>query len=76
MTTFAVWVTGDRGSHIRWEMVEHGSLRSWMVKRSEELLFTEKWDRAEWGRLYFTAESVSLYFMVLMKYLVYVLTYS
>ncbi|KAK6360861.1 hypothetical protein TWF730_006977 [Orbilia blumenaviensis] len=50
-----MWVTGDRGSHIRWEMKEHGGLRSWKVTRSREEHFSEKWDRAEWGSLYFTA---------------------
>ncbi|KAK6514513.1 hypothetical protein TWF281_004711 [Arthrobotrys megalospora] len=50
-----LWVTGDRGSHIQWEMVEHGGLRSWKVTRSREEHFSEKWDRAEWGSLYFTA---------------------
>lgn len=50
-----LWVTGDRGSRIRWEMLEHGGLRSWKVTRSREEHFSEKWDRAEWGSLYFTA---------------------
>ncbi|KAK6497118.1 hypothetical protein TWF506_004593 [Arthrobotrys conoides] len=50
-----LWVTGDRGSQIEWEMVEHGGLRSWKIKRSREEHFSEKWDRAEWGSLYFTA---------------------
>ncbi|KAF3156366.1 hypothetical protein TWF569_006946 [Orbilia oligospora] len=50
-----LWVTGDRGSQIQWEMVEHGGLRSWKVTRSREEHFSEKWDRAEWGSLYFTA---------------------
>ncbi|KAF3917174.1 hypothetical protein ABW20_dc0103165 [Dactylellina cionopaga] len=50
-----LWVTGDRGSDIRWEMTEHGGLRSWKVTRSRELHFSEDRDRAEWGSLYFTA---------------------
>ncbi|KAK6329918.1 hypothetical protein TWF718_003345 [Orbilia javanica] len=50
-----LWVTGDRGSQIQWEMLEHGGLRSWKVTRSREEHFSEKWDRAEWGSLYFTA---------------------
>ncbi|KAK6498483.1 hypothetical protein TWF481_011074 [Arthrobotrys musiformis] len=50
-----LWVTGDRGSRIRWEMQEHGGLRSWKVTREREEHFSEKWDRAEWGSLYFTA---------------------
>ncbi|KAK6331174.1 hypothetical protein TWF696_003241 [Orbilia brochopaga] len=50
-----LWVTGDRGSHIKWQMAEHGSLRSWKVTRSREEHFSEKWDRAEWGSLYFSA---------------------
>ncbi|EPS39524.1 hypothetical protein H072_6630 [Dactylellina haptotyla CBS 200.50] len=50
-----LWVTGDRGSHISWDMAEHGSLRSWRVTRSRELHFSEISDRAEWGSLYFTA---------------------
>ena len=53
------WVSGDRGSHIEWEF-EHSEseskekLKTWSFKRSEEQLFTEWEDRAEWGSLLFT----------------------
>ncbi|KAJ6258363.1 hypothetical protein Dda_6403 [Drechslerella dactyloides] len=56
-----LWVTGDRGSHIKWSMSEHGNLRSWKVTRSREEHFTEKWDRAEWGSLFFTAPKDTRY---------------
>ncbi|KAK6525388.1 hypothetical protein TWF694_005527 [Orbilia ellipsospora] len=55
------WVTGDRDTQIKWEMAEHGTLRSWIVTRSRELHFSEKWDRAEWGSLYFTAPKDTSY---------------
>lgn len=55
------WVSGDRGSEIVWELenAETEKLKSWVVKRKDELLFTEWSDRAEWGSLRFTGPSVS-----------------
>jgi hypothetical protein len=56
------WVSGDRGSEIVWELenAETEKLKSWVVKRRDELLFTEWSDRAEWGSLRFTGPSVSV----------------
>lgn len=53
------WVSGNRGSHIRWELKEthikkSTALKTWKVKRSNEELFTEYNDRAEWGALHFS----------------------
>ncbi|KAF3905677.1 hypothetical protein ABW21_db0209020 [Orbilia brochopaga] len=56
-----LWVTGDRGSRIKWQMAEHGNLRSWKVTRSREEHFSEKWDRAEWGSLYLSAPKDTQY---------------
>lgn len=57
------WVSGDRGSHIKWALehtdLNHGkSLKTWTVKRDVELLYTEHGDQAEWGTLRFTAPGV------------------
>lgn len=57
--TIGQWVSGDRGSHIKWNLHERSEkesakLKTWRVKRSNEELFTEKGDRAEWGTLHFT----------------------
>ena len=60
-----LWVTGDRGNDIVWELgqTELGEgekgLKTWKVKRKTEQLLTEHEDRAEWGTLHFTAPSVS-----------------
>jgi hypothetical protein len=56
------WVSGDRGAEIVWELenAETEKLKSWVVKRKDELLFTEWSDRAEWGSLRFTGPSVSM----------------
>ncbi|KAG9654659.1 glutaminase A, partial [Aureobasidium melanogenum] len=53
------WVSGDRGAEIVWELenAETEKLKSWVVKRKDELLFTEWSDRAEWGSLRFTGPS-------------------
>ncbi|CAK3896360.1 glutaminase A L-glutamine amidohydrolase [Lecanosticta acicola] len=53
------WVSGNRGSHIRWNLLQSqqesaGKLKTWRVRRSNEELFTEWEDRAEWGTLHFT----------------------
>lgn len=59
------WVSGDRGSQITWSLEEGEvaddaeKLKTWTVKRRDELLFTEYQDRAEWGTLYFTGPAVS-----------------
>lgn len=54
------WVSGNRGSRIEWDLHETHEknarkLKTWRVKRSNEELFTEWQDRAEWGTLHFTA---------------------
>lgn len=56
------WVSGDRGSKIRWkfeetELEDKGKLKTWQVKRDTELLFTEKGDQAEWGTMHLSASS-------------------
>ncbi|SMQ50156.1 unnamed protein product [Zymoseptoria tritici ST99CH_3D7] len=53
------WVSGDRGSNIEWrlherEEKENARLKTWRVKRRDEVLFTEIGDQAEWGTLHFT----------------------
>lgn len=53
------WVSGDRGSRIEWDLHERNEkdsvkLKTWRVKRSNQELFTEIADRAEWGTLHFT----------------------
>lgn len=58
------WVSGDRGSAIKWDysriIPEEGknSLQRWRVEKREEQLFTEFNDRAEWGTLHFSAPVV------------------
>lgn len=60
-----LWVSGDRGNHIEWSFSraevpeEQGKppLKTWKIKRRTEQLFTENWDRAEWGTLHFTGPS-------------------
>jgi len=59
------WVSGDRGSRIEWEHLTqdldgYKNLKTWKVQRQNQELFTEKWDRAEWGTLYFTAPAVGI----------------
>ncbi|MCJ1263170.1 hypothetical protein MMC22_003040 [Lobaria immixta] len=57
------WVSGDRGSFIRWDFAHQelgGSnvgLKTWTVERHTNLLFSEFRDQAEWGTLHFTAPS-------------------
>lgn len=53
------WVSGDRGSEIVWDLenAESNELKSWIVKRKDELVFAEFNDRAEWGTLKFTGPS-------------------
>ena len=62
------WVSGDRGSEIVWglENAETEKLKSWVVKRKDELVFAEWNDRAEWGSLRFTGPSVSMTLPVLL----------
>ncbi|KEF57990.1 uncharacterized protein A1O9_05913 [Exophiala aquamarina CBS 119918] len=55
------WVSGNRGSKIVWD-IEHTALnekvhgfKTWVIKREIEQLFTEYFDRAEWGSLHFSA---------------------
>jgi Domain of unknown function (DUF5127) len=57
------WVSGDRGSQITWQLSQcpfngKPSLKTWALKRQTELLFTEYFDRAEWGTLHFSAPAV------------------
>src|SRR3569833_3091656 len=57
------WVSGNRDSRIRWDLSHHEPsaadggvpIKTWKISRSEEQLFTEWDDHAEWGTLYFTA---------------------
>jgi hypothetical protein len=57
------WVSGDHKSVVEWELRHSSSedtprpLKSWKVQRKHQLLFTENWDRSEWGHLLFTAPS-------------------
>lgn len=60
-----LWVTAERGAWIEWGLEEIDaaagpSLRSFKVKRSEEMKFAEINDRAEYGKLYFSGPSVRL----------------
>ncbi|KAH7070619.1 glutaminase A [Paraphoma chrysanthemicola] len=52
------WVSGKPDSLIEWALAEQrGStegLKTWMVKRQVEQLFTETDDQSEWGQLHFT----------------------
>jgi hypothetical protein len=52
------WVSGKRESLIEWGLAEQrGStegLKTWMVKRCIEQVFTETDDQSEWGQLHFT----------------------
>ena len=56
-----LWVTGNRGSYITWDLDATGlpdgdhMLKSWSVRRQTEQHFTEFLDRSEWGTLHFTA---------------------
>ncbi|MCJ1387678.1 hypothetical protein MMC18_000521 [Xylographa bjoerkii] len=55
------WVSGNRDSKVVWELRQSEptkdtkSLKTWMVKRETEQLWTEWNDRAEWGTLHFSA---------------------
>ena len=60
------WVSGDRGSKIRWGLRRTSlgepavgqpalDVNTWQVQRQTEQLFTEFQDRAEWGQLHFSA---------------------
>ncbi|KAK3063700.1 hypothetical protein LTS18_013466 [Coniosporium uncinatum] len=60
------WVSGDRSSHIVWDLEHRGikhtqnshkeqDLKTFKIKRKTEQVFTEISDRAEWGELHFTA---------------------
>lgn len=55
----AEWLSNDRGSVIQWEFHRNDLLRTWKVSKKEQLLFTERADRSEWGTFYFSAEAVS-----------------
>ena len=61
------WVSGDRGSQIVWELQRSGMqskdskrekseiMKTWVVRKETEQLYTERNDRAEWGTLLFSA---------------------
>ncbi|KAF2837764.1 DUF1793-domain-containing protein [Patellaria atrata CBS 101060] len=54
------WVSGDRGMKVVWDLAQSNLgndkvLKTWKVKREQEVLFTEIHDRAEWGTLHFSA---------------------
>jgi len=54
------WVSGDRANKIDWELHQDvfekgGGLKTFKFQRQTEQLFTEHFDRSEWGSLYFTA---------------------
>ncbi|POS84212.1 DUF1793-domain-containing protein, partial [Erysiphe pulchra] len=59
-----LWVSGDRGNEIVWDMVQQlnresanssSFLKTWRVKQRVEKLLTEEFDRSEWGSIYFSA---------------------
>jgi Domain of unknown function (DUF4965)/Domain of unknown function (DUF5127) len=59
-----LWVSGNRGSAIVWDLgttnIESDTqplLKTWRVKRATEQILTEYNDRAEWGTLHFSAPS-------------------
>lgn len=61
------WVSGDRGSKIKWshqrdsnQGLSNGKTQSIQFQRESEALLTEIRDRSEWGQFYFVASSVSL----------------
>jgi hypothetical protein len=55
------WASGDTNKNITWEFENNPSgddaitngLKLWKIRRTEEELFTEHDDRAEWGTLHF-----------------------
>jgi hypothetical protein len=55
------WVSGDTNSNVTWEFENNPfgddanipTLKRWKIRRTEEELFTEHNDRAEWGTLHF-----------------------
>ena len=57
------WASGDRGANLAWDFEEHEfaegkGLKSWKVRRANELLLSEIRDQAEWGTVHFTAPIV------------------
>lgn len=63
------WVSGDRSNKIVWDL-EHShlaegedepGLKSWLVRRDVEQIFTETRDQSEWGTLVFSAPSDARY---------------
>lgn len=55
------WVSGFPDSQIQWEMSKQKTsgaaegLKTWTVKRRDQIIFAEEKDQAEWGQLHFTA---------------------
>ena len=56
------WATADRGAEIVWDFEQRDfsegkGLKTWRVRRANELLLSEDRDHAEWGTVHFTAPS-------------------
>lgn len=57
------WVSGNRGSKIVWDLDnthlegQDTGLKTWIVRRDVEQMFTEWRDQSEWGTLLFSAPS-------------------
>jgi hypothetical protein len=55
------WVSGFPDSQIEWRLSEQKAagtakgLKTWRVKRKDQIVFAEEKDQAEWGQLSFTA---------------------
>ena len=57
-------LSADANTQIQWyiqsiEFDENGALWSWQIQREEDAIFTENADHAEWGKIHFSAPSVS-----------------
>lgn len=56
------FLSGDGNAELQWYFQEiafddSGSLWSWQVQKQQEAVFSETWDRAEWGTLRFSAST-------------------
>lgn len=72
MDVNGLWVTAERDAHIVWDLEDIDyedapTLKSWKVKRRDEMKFAEIRDRAEYGKLYFTGPAVSRYSFVIIR---------
>ena len=59
------WASGDRVTDIVWDFEQQAlakgkGLKTWKIKRANELLLSEIADRGEWGTVHFTAPMVRL----------------